>query len=101
MTLNESDVIPDINSDDLDIRLKPTYPSVSSLIRLFFVLLFYMIIVAIPALMLRHALNTFNVKSPLLDSFLNLLIYIITMLATVRYVITKKNIKDLLASYRF
>ncbi|HTD41110.1 MAG TPA: type II CAAX endopeptidase family protein [Mucilaginibacter sp.] len=91
MNLNLSENTLDINSNNFDAHIKPAYPNVKSVIRLFFVILFYMIIFGIAAGILLVVLDTYNLKLPLLRSFLSFLMYVITMLVTIRYAIKKSK----------
>ena len=88
MNLNQSESLLDINSNN-DTYIKSAYPNVKSIIRLFFVVLFYMIICGIVAGIVFYVLDIYNLKSPLLRSFLNFLMYTIAILVTIRYAIKK------------
>jgi membrane protease YdiL (CAAX protease family) len=99
MDLNQSEIHPNIVSNNTDTLINSAYPNVKSIFRLFFVVLFYMIIFGIVTGILFYTLSVYNVKSPLLKSLFNFLIYIITMLVLIRYAV-KKSKKQERASFR-
>ncbi|MCS3736590.1 lipid-A-disaccharide synthase-like uncharacterized protein [Mucilaginibacter dorajii] len=69
--------------------LKPAYPDGKSIIRLFFVLLFYSILGSIVLLVLLSIAKGLEWRPPLLKPFVNLLGYIFSLLFTIRYAIKK------------
>jgi membrane protease YdiL (CAAX protease family) len=71
--------------------VKPAYPNGKSIVRLFFVLLFYSIIGSIVLLILLSVAKGLEWRSPLLKPFVNLLGYIFSMLFTIRYAIKKSK----------
>jgi membrane protease YdiL (CAAX protease family) len=90
----ENTLINDPN--DSQIFTKFAYPDLKSLFRLFFVLLFYMIIGGI--LLGIFLIDAKHSDSPILKSLLNLLSYIVTLLVTIRYAI-KKSKKQQVSSF--
>ncbi len=89
MSNNEPESTLITTPNDPSTAANPAYPDIKSLIRLFFVLLFYIIICGIVTGLLLAVLIGPHVKSPLLDSFLNLLSYVITFLLIIRYAVKK------------
>jgi membrane protease YdiL (CAAX protease family) len=77
-------------SVDLEI-VKPAYPDGKSVVRLFWVVLFYSIICSIPLGVLIAVMKGLELKSSLLMSFLNLLTYIFSFLFAIRYAIKKSK----------
>ena len=86
---NESTVIN--NSYDFDISKKIAYPDIKSLVRLFFMLIAYMIIGGIILGIFLFESKSLNLQ--LSKPLLNLFFYIVTLLATIRYAF-KKNKKQ-------
>ena len=84
--------------NDSPIVAKNAYPDLKSLLRLFFVLLFYMAIGGLIAGIFILATQSFN--SLLLKSFLNFLSYIITIMLTINYAIEKIE-KQQLSAFNF
>jgi membrane protease YdiL (CAAX protease family) len=70
------------------------YPDIKSAITLFFIFILYSIIVAIPGVILMMSLDVVIHNSPLLRSFVNLLIYLVTLLITIKYTIKKSKEKQ-------
>jgi uncharacterized protein len=91
MDQNEPENILTINANAAETHSKFTYPDVKSIFRLFFVLLFYMVIGGIFFGILLVVLDALHLSSPLSKSFLNLLMYIITLLITIKYAIRKSK----------
>lgn len=74
--------------------VKPAYPDGKSIVRLFFVVLFYSIICSIPLGVLIAVMKGLELNPSLFKSFLNLLTYIFSLLFAIRYAIKKSKKKE-------
>jgi membrane protease YdiL (CAAX protease family) len=90
MTQTEHNNIPSIDIDNIEENKTIAYPDLKSTFTLFFAFILNMFIIAIPVGVLI-GLDTVHLNSPLLKSLVNLLIYIATLLLTIRYVVRKSK----------
>ncbi len=74
-----------------DVTPKPAYHNANSLIRLFFVVIFFMIIVGVAGSILLFILKTCGLKSPLVKSLVKLIAYIFALLISLKYAIRKSK----------
>jgi membrane protease YdiL (CAAX protease family) len=88
---NEPQDIQVIDLNGVEASQTINYPDLKSTVILFFVFILNMFIITIPAIIIIIGLNTLFLNSPLLKSLLNLLMYIATLLITIRYVIRKSK----------
>ena len=91
MNLNEPEDTFPIDTTIAGVLQSSAYSKIKDLIRLFFVVLFYMLIFGIVAGILLVFLDTYNLKLPLLRSFLSFLMYVVTMLVSIKYAIKKSK----------
>jgi len=91
MTENEPQNIPAIDSDNVEVNQESFYPDLSATVVLFFVFILNSIMVGIPAGILIIGLNTVFLKSPLLISLFNFLLYVAPVLITIKYVVRKSK----------
>jgi len=89
--MDQNELESTLTDDQNDVQILPTgaYPGVKSLFRLFFAFVFYTIGWGIAGGF--FLMDTRLSNSPLLRSFLNLLLYVISLLLTIRYAIKKSK----------
>jgi len=85
MIQDTTETTQSVNLNEAEVDSQFFYPNTKALFRLFFVLLFYMIVCAI----FEATLGVRDIHSPLLRSLLSLLTYIVSLLATIIYAIRK------------
>jgi len=91
MDLNQTENALNIEAADAPIISPIAYPNIKSTVWLFFVLLFYMLIIGIADGFLMAMLDLSRIKLPLLESFLSLAAYIISLFLVIRYAIKKSR----------
>ena len=91
MAETESQDVPEFNTGEIEIIRKKAYPDIKGTIILFFVMIGYMIVTAIPAGIVMAAFKTRFDNSHLLKSLLNLLMYIIALSITLWYAVRKSK----------
>ena len=84
MDHNEPEPSLAINPTDSKIYPKSIYPDIKSLITLFFIYILNTIIIAIPAGILLYGLKVYQLDSPIVKSLVNLMLYVIIALITIR-----------------
>jgi len=67
------------------------YWDIKAVVRLFFIFVLYMLIAGILAGVVLVALNVWQLRSPSVKSLLNLFVYAVTMLITIKYAIRKSE----------
>jgi membrane protease YdiL (CAAX protease family) len=82
-------VASEINNDEIDMKIN--YPDLKSTVIVFFVFILNTVITATPVGLLMIGLNRAFPNSPLLKSSLNLMMYIVILLITIKYVIKKSK----------
>ena len=91
MDLDEAADNPGFLSPDAQPILQPAYPTIKSIVRLFFVFIFYSIIAGIVTVLLIDLLNARKPGAQLTRSFLSLLMYITSLLAVIWYAARKSR----------
>ena len=100
MNHDEPEAILIDTQNDFPIITKPAYPDLKFLFQLFFIFLLYSIIGGLVTGALLLVINGSHNKSPLLQSFFNLLSYMLTLLLIIRYAV-KKNQHDSTFNFSF
>jgi len=91
MAETESQDVPEFYTGETEIIQKKAYPDIKGTIILFFVMMGYMIVTAIPFGIVMATFKTRLDNSHLLKSLLNLLLYIIALFITLWYAIRKSK----------
>jgi len=91
MTQNEPELITTANLTDDIISPKSAYPNIKSVVTLFFVFVLYSIALGVLFGIALIILDSLHVKSQLLESLFNLLVYIMSQLLLIRYAIKKSK----------
>ncbi len=91
MDLNEAEDNPGFLSLYPQPSPRPAYPTVKAIVRLFFVFIFYSIMAGIVTAILIDFLNARRPGAQLTRSFLNLLMYIASLLAVIWYAARKSR----------
>jgi len=91
MSPNEPEPITTVNLTDHIILPKSAYPNIKSVVILFFVFVLYSIGLGILFGIALIVLDGLHVKSQLIESLLNLLVYIMSQLLLIRYAIKKSK----------
>jgi len=91
MDLNQPQDALNIEAADTPIVSTSAYPDIKATVWLFFVLLFYMLIIGIAEGFLMAMLDLSRIRLPLLESFLSLTAYIISVFLVIRYAIKKSR----------